>query len=64
MIDAKDRQILNLMRESARMSHADIGEAIGLSTSAVNRRIKLMEQAGVISGYGALVDEIAQTFQA
>ena len=59
MIDAKDRQILNLMRDSARMSHADIGEAIGLSTSAVNRRIKLMEQAGVISGYGALVDEVA-----
>lgn len=38
------------------MSHAEIGEKIGLSTSAVHRRIKLLEQEGVIAGYAAILD--------
>ena len=59
-LDAIDRNILRLMRLNARLSNARLASEVGLSPSACLRRIKLMEQAGVIRGYTALVD----TFQA
>lgn len=55
-IDAKDRSILRLLRTDARMSNARLAAEIGLSPSACLRRIKLMEEAGVIRGYTALVE--------
>ncbi|WP_018997973.1 Lrp/AsnC family transcriptional regulator [Hirschia maritima] len=56
MVDITDRKILSILQSNARVSHAEIGEKIGLSTSAVNRRIKILEQDGVISGYAAVLD--------
>lgn len=55
-LDAIDRNILRLMRLNARLSNARLASEVGLSPSACLRRIKLMEQAGVIRGYTALVD--------
>ena len=55
-LDAIDRNILRLLRLDARRSNASLAGEVGLSPSACLRRIKLMEQAGVIRGYTALVD--------
>ncbi|MBB3285194.1 MULTISPECIES: Lrp/AsnC family transcriptional regulator [Rhizobium] len=55
-LDAIDRNILRLLRLDARVSNARLAGEVGLSPSACLRRIKLMEQAGVIRGYTALVD--------
>lgn len=55
-IDAIDRNILHLLRLNARMSNARLAEEVGLSPSACLRRIRLLEEAGVIRGYTALVD--------
>ena len=55
-LDTIDRNILRLLRLDARMSNARLAAEVGLSPSACLRRIKLMEQAGVIRGYTALID--------
>lgn len=55
-LDAIDRNILRLLRLDARMSNASVATEVGLSPSACLRRIKLMEHAGIIRGYTALVD--------
>ena len=55
-LDAIDRNILRLLRLDARMSNAGLAAEVGLSPSACLRRIRLMEQSGVIRGYTALVD--------
>lgn len=55
-VDTIDRNILRLLRVDARMSNAKLAAEVGLSPSACMRRIKIMEEAGVIRGYTALVD--------
>ena len=55
-LDAFDRKILALLQQDSRMPQRDIGEAVHLSASAVNRRIAAMETAGVITAYQAIVD--------
>ncbi|MEB2846800.1 winged helix-turn-helix transcriptional regulator [Rhizobiales bacterium RZME27] len=55
-IDATDRDIIRLLRLNARMSNAKIAAEVGLSPSACLRRINLLEKAGVIKGYTALIE--------
>ncbi|UXN57610.1 Lrp/AsnC family transcriptional regulator [Phyllobacterium zundukense] len=55
-LDGIDRNILRLLRLDTRMSNAAVAAEVGLSPSACLRRIKLMEKAGVIRGYTALID--------
>lgn len=55
-LDTIDRNILRLLRLDARRSNASLAAEVGLSASACLRRIRLMEQAGIIRGYTALVD--------
>ena len=50
-MDKFDRQILNMLTANARVSVTSIGEAIGLSRSAVNERIKRLENSGDIVRY-------------
>lgn len=54
--DEKDRDILQLLQKDATLSVDDISERVALSRNACWRRIKLLEQAGVIKGRVALVD--------
>jgi DNA-binding Lrp family transcriptional regulator len=56
VLDAIDRNILKVLRLDARTSNARIAEEVGRSPSACLRRIRLMEQAGVIRGYTVLLD--------
>ena len=58
-LDRIDRQILQLLRQDGRMSHAAIAKIVGLSGPAVHERIRKLESRGVIAGYTVVLD--AQT---
>ena len=51
LMDQLNRGILECLQKNARFSHAEIGRSVGISSPAVNERIKKMEDAGVIRGY-------------
>ncbi len=54
-MDNIDRNILRALRVNARASNVQLAEEVGLSPSACLRRIKLLENAGVIQGYTVLL---------
>jgi Lrp/AsnC family leucine-responsive transcriptional regulator len=56
MIDAIDRKLLDLLQGDARLSNAEMAEAVGLTVSSVHERVKKMERRGIIKGYVAVVD--------
>ncbi|MEP1144414.1 MAG: Lrp/AsnC family transcriptional regulator [Henriciella sp.] len=58
-LNAQDERILQLLNKNAKLSHAEIGEQVGLSTSSVHRRVRAMETGGVIEGYGIQINEAA-----
>lgn len=51
-----DRAILRALQQDCRLSNAQLAERVGLSPSACWRRVRMLEEAGVISGYAATVD--------
>jgi Lrp/AsnC family transcriptional regulator, leucine-responsive regulatory protein len=55
-LDSIDRKIVALLQESAKRTFADIGADVGLSATAVKRRVDRLEGDGVILGYGARVN--------
>ena len=55
-MDAIDRQILALLQKDGRMTNAALAEAVHLSPSPCLRRVKALEDAGVIAGYRAVLD--------
>ena len=58
-LDAIDRKILNLLQVEGRMTNADLSDRIHLSASACLRRVRRLEDEGVIDGYVMLVDQAA-----
>ena len=58
-IDSIDRKILNLLQGDGRISNADLAERIHLSPSACHRRVKQLEESGLIDGYVMIVDQEA-----
>lgn len=56
-LDAVDRRLLNALQENGRLPVTDLAEKIGLTTSPCLRRLKILERAGIIRGYAALVDQ-------
>lgn len=54
-LDAVDVRILAMLVDNARVSTADLARKVGLSAPAVAERIRRLEEAGVIAGYGARV---------
>jgi Lrp/AsnC family leucine-responsive transcriptional regulator len=54
--DRYDRQILRALQEDGRISNQELAERIGLSPSPCLRRVRALEEAGVITGYRALLD--------
>ncbi len=59
-LDSFDRELIKVLRINARATSADLGEAVGLSPSAAHRRVKILEQKGVITGYRAVIAENVQ----
>jgi len=54
-LDKLDKAILRLLQQNGRETYDVVGEQVGLSPSAVLRRVKRLEEAGVIDRYVALV---------
>lgn len=55
-LDALDRHILNELQHDARLSNQDLAQRVHLSPSACLRRVKALEDAGVIAQYVALLN--------
>lgn len=55
-LDRYDKRILTLLQANGRMSNQDLADEIDLSPSPCLRRVKALEDAGLITGYRALVD--------
>ena len=55
-MDKFDRRILELLQHDGRMSNVDLSNAVQLSESACLRRVRALEQQGLICGYVAVLD--------
>ncbi len=55
-LDAIDQRILQVLQAHGRATYDELAQAVGLSASATLRRVKRLEESGVIAGYVALVD--------
>lgn len=55
-LDDKDRKILALVQRDAKLAQAEIARRVGLSTAAVNERLRKLENSGVIRRHVSLVD--------
>jgi Lrp/AsnC family leucine-responsive transcriptional regulator len=58
-IDQLDRSILQMLQRNGRATLNEVSESVGLSPSPVARRVRLLEEAGIITGYAAQIDEVA-----
>jgi Lrp/AsnC family transcriptional regulator, leucine-responsive regulatory protein len=56
LIDDTNRRLLAELQENARLSLAELGRRVGLSSPAVAERVQRLEQRGVIVGYRAEID--------
>ncbi len=56
LLKKRDYFILDVLQKNCRQAISDIGNQIGISTSACHRRIKQLEEYGVIEGYVAQLD--------
>ncbi len=56
-LDRYDRTILRLLQEDARMTNSALAARVSLSESATLRRVRSLEESGLIEGYTALVDQ-------
>ncbi|MFF9344013.1 MULTISPECIES: Lrp/AsnC family transcriptional regulator [unclassified Streptomyces] len=54
--DATDWRILDALQAQGRASYAELARAVSMSPSAVTERVRRLEDAGVITGYTAVVD--------
>ena len=58
-LDDIDRRILAALQEDGRATALQLAERAGLSASPCARRVRLLEAAGVIKGYVAVLDQVA-----
>lgn len=55
-VDGKDLAILEALQANARVPLSELGRTIGLSQPAISERVKRLEEAGIIQGYGAKIN--------
>jgi len=56
-LDAIDRTILTHLQQDGRLSNTDLADRVNLSPSATLRRVRILEESGVIEGYAMLVNQ-------
>lgn len=56
-LDRYDRTLLRLLQQDARMTNTALAARVNLSESACLRRVRALEESGLIEGYTALVDQ-------
>ncbi len=57
--DSIDKKILSLLEQNARISNAELAEKVNLSPTPCLRRLRKLEDSGLIRGYGAVLNEKA-----
>ena len=55
-IEDADRRILRILQADGRISNQELAERAGLSASACWRRVRALEAAGIVAGYGARIE--------
>jgi len=55
-MDVLDKKILEMLKINARESFATIGKEVGLSAPAIGKRVRQMEEEGIIEGYSLKVN--------
>ena len=55
-LDRYDQHILDVLQEDGRINNQDLADRIGLSPSPCLRRVRALEESGLIEGYRALVN--------
>jgi DNA-binding Lrp family transcriptional regulator len=55
-LDSTDLKILDALQDDGRISNLDLAEKVFLSPSACLRRVRILEEAGIISRYSAVLD--------
>ncbi len=63
LIDELNWRILGCLQSNSRMSNAEIGRQVGISSPAVAERIKKMEDAEIIEGYKTVVSPFKANYQ-
>jgi Lrp/AsnC family transcriptional regulator, leucine-responsive regulatory protein len=58
-MDRTDRAILLALQANSGLTHAALGDKVGLSASACHRRVKALEESGVIDRYVAILSQTA-----
>lgn len=59
-MDKVDRKIVETLSADSNITSEQLGEMIGLSPSATHRRIRLLEESGIILGYRARLSDAAR----
>lgn len=62
IVDSIDRRILHALVSDGRISNNELADRAGISPSPCLRRVRRMEEVGIIRGYTALVDPIIDGF--
>jgi len=56
MVEEQDQRILAELQKDGRATNQQLAEVVGMSTSACWRRVRALEEDGIIRGYSALLD--------
>jgi len=56
MLDERDKIIIEMLTKDARTPFTEIAKVLGISETAVRKRVKALEEAGVIKQYTVIID--------
>ena len=56
-LDKSEKEIVSLLQTDGRMSNVELADRVGLSESPCYRRVRALEEAGVIDGYSARINQ-------
>ncbi|WP_452596490.1 Lrp/AsnC family transcriptional regulator [Pontimicrobium sp. MEBiC01747] len=62
-IDTLNWKILKCLQQNARLSNAEIGRQVGITSPAVSERIKKMEDLGIIESYNTFISSLEAGYQ-
>ena len=62
-LDATDWRIIKHLQADARMTNVELARRVGISPPPCLRRVRALEEAGIINGYFALLDEKSAGFE-